>query len=470
MNRHTTDLSSHPAPGAGRGLPRRGASRSLSVGTAVLLLTGLVLGPTSPAQAADPSFTRSTATTGANPNSVAIGDLNGDGRPDVVTADLIGNTVSVLLAGGPTSAPTYTRSTATTGPNPASVAIGDLNGDGRPDLVTADRGSSAVSVLLAGGPTGAPTYTRSTTTTGNSPSTVAIGDLNGDSRPDLVTADFSSSAVSVLLAGGPTDAPTWTRSTATTGSRPQSVAIGDLDGDGRPDLVTADRGSSAVSVLLAGGPTDAPTYTRSTTTTGNGPASVAIGDLNGDGRPDLVTADNLSNAVSVLLAGGPTDAPTWTRSTATTGSRPQSVAIGDLDGDGRPDLVTADSGGDTVSVLLAGGPTHAPTWTRSTATTGNSPNSAAIGDLNGDGRHDLVTADFGSSTVSVLLQVAAAPGAPTAVAATAGNASAAVSFTAPTSDGGSPITGYTVTATDTTTPGNGGQTVTAPAARSRCRV
>ncbi len=77
----------------------------------------------------------------------------------------------------------------------------------------------------------------------------------------------------------------------------------------------------------------------------------------------------------------------------------------------------------------------------------------AIGDLNGDGRPDLVTADFGSNAVSVLLQAAAAPGAPTAVSATAGNASAAVSFTAPASDGGSPITGYTVIATDTTTPG-----------------
>ncbi len=421
--------------------------------------------PSNPSRAVTPrtplSFTRSTATVGSRPFSVAVGDLNGDGRPDLVTADFSSDAVSVLLAGGPTDAPTYARSTATTGRAPFSVAIGDLNGDGRPDLVTADANSSTVSVLLAGGPTDAPTYTRSTTSTGSSPYSVAIGDLNGDGRPDLVTADFGSNAVSVLLAGGPTDAPTYTRSSATTGTNPRSVAIGDLNGDGRPDLVTADLSSDAVSVLLAAGPTDAPTYTRSTTSTGARPTSVAIGDLNGDTRPDLVTTDSGSNTVSVLLAGGPTDAPTYTRSTTTTGTRPNSVAIGDLSGDGRPDLVTTDSGSNAVSVLLAGGPTDAPTYTRSTAPTGgDGPISVAIGDLNGDGRPDLVTADFGSDAVSVLLQggpAATAPGAPTAVSATAGNASAAVSFTAPASTGGSPVTGYTVTATDSTTPGNGGQ-------------
>ena len=140
--------------------------------------------------------------------------------------------------------------------------------------------SNAVSVLLAGGPTDAPTYTRSTATTGDPPFSVAIGDLNGDGRPDLVTADFSSDAVSVLLAGGPTSAPTYTRSTATYRRRPG------LGGDRGPQRRRPPRPrhrrlrrSNAVSVLLAGGPTDAPTYTRSTATTGIAPA------LGGDRRP-----------------------------------------------------------------------------------------------------------------------------------------------------------------------------------------
>ena len=137
---------------------------------------------------------------------------------------------------------------------------------------------------------------------GNLPISVAIGDLNGDGRPDLVVANTHSNSVSALLGNG-----NGTFSAQTqfgTGSAPNAVAIGDLNGDGRPDLAVANLGSNSVSVLLGHG--DGSFGTQVQYATGNEPISVAIGDLNGDGQPDLAVANAsfTSNSVSVLLGHG----------------------------------------------------------------------------------------------------------------------------------------------------------------------
>ena len=110
-----------------------------------------------------------------------------------------------------------------------------------------------------------------------------------------------------------------------TGSSPISVAIGDLNGDGRPDLVTANANSNTVSVLLGNG--DSTLGPKTDYATGSGPYFVAIGDLHGDGRPDLVTANNNSSTVSVLLGNG--DGSFGPKSDYGTGISPFSVAIGD---------------------------------------------------------------------------------------------------------------------------------------------
>ena len=122
--------------------------------------------------------------------------------------------------------------------------------------------------------------------TGLNPQSVAIGDLNGDGKPDLVVANYNSSTVSVLLGNG--DGTFGPKTDYGTGSYPQSVAIGDLNGDGKPDLVTANYNynSGTVSVLLGNG--DGTFGPRTDYATGFDPHSVAIGDLSGDGKPDLV--------------------------------------------------------------------------------------------------------------------------------------------------------------------------------------
>jgi hypothetical protein len=335
-----------------------------------------------------PSFAgaRSYAT-GRTPRSVAIGDLNGDGKPDLATANSGANTASVLLNRGDGSF--QAKRVYRTGRGPESVAIGDLDGDGKPDLATANSG--AVSVLLNKGD-GSFQAKRDYATGGAS--SVAIGDLNGDGKPDLVTAIgcFPCAGVSVLLNRG--DGSFQPNLDYPTDFGSDSVAIGDLNGDGAPDLATANDLGYSVSVLLNRG--DGSFQPKRDFEYGSRPRSVAIGDLNGDGKLDLATANRgrYHDRVSVLLnrGDGSFRAP---RAYYATYSESHSVAIGDLNGDGKPDLATAN-----VSVLVNRG--DGRFRAKLDYRTGGFPQSVAIGDLNGDGKPDLVAANL-VDTVSVLL-------------------------------------------------------------------
>jgi hypothetical protein len=176
---------------------------------------------------------------------------------------------------------------------------------------------------------------------------VAIGELNGDGKPDLATADFDTNTVSVLLnLGHDSFRP---KKQYATGRHPMSVAIGGLNGDGKPDLATANLDANTVSVLLnrGGGSFRAKLDYRA----GGAPRSVAIGDVNGDGKPDLVAVNADANTVSVFLnSGGGNFQP---KLDYATGRRAVAVAIGDLNGDGKADLVTSNLHANSVSLHLA---------------------------------------------------------------------------------------------------------------------
>jgi Ca2+-binding RTX toxin-like protein len=138
-----------------------------------------------------------------------------------------------------------------------------------------------------------------------------MGDFNGDGLSDLATANYNSSDVSILLNTTPTGAGTPTFATKVdfpTGANPRGVSIADINGDGKPDVATANSGSSGVSILLNTTPTGAGTPTFAPQVpfpTGNGAASVSIDDINGDKKPDLAVANAISNTASILLQTTP---------------------------------------------------------------------------------------------------------------------------------------------------------------------
>jgi len=299
---------------------------------------------------------KADAGTGANPQSVAIGDVDGDGKPDLAVANNTDNTVSVLRNTSTAGAVSFaTKVDYATSIRPLSVAIGDVDGDGKPDLATANLNNNNVSVLRNTGTAGTVSFaTKIDYATGNRPFLVAIGDVDGDGKPDLATANYSDNTVSVLRNTSTAGTVSFaTKVDYATGINPYSVAIGDVDGDGKPDLAVANNGSNTVSVLRNTGTAGTLGFAAKVDYgTGSIPYSVAIGDVDGDGKPDLAVANYSDNTVSVLRNTGTAGALGFaTKVDYGTGIRPNSVAIGDVDGDGKPDLAVANFFTSNVSVL-----------------------------------------------------------------------------------------------------------------------
>jgi hypothetical protein len=341
---------------------------------------------------------------GADPNAVAVADLNGDGRPDIITANggsgfYPGDTVSVLPGNG--DGTFQPQQTFQVGDYPDAVTVADLAGDGRPDIITANAGSfstvgGTVSVLLNNGHGSFPSP--QTYPVGAYPYAVAVADLNGDGKPDLVTANGGDGTVSVLLGQG--DGTFQPQQTFPVGGYPYAVAVADLNGDGIPDIITSDGSSRTVSVLLGNG--DGSFQTPQTFRAGGYSDALAVADLNGDGIPDIITADRDHGTASVLLGNG--DGTFQTPQKYDVGEGADALAVADLNGDGIPDLIAASYYG-TVSVLLGNGDgTFQP---QQSFNAGGEPTSVAVADLNGDGIPDIITANRGSygrgvGTVSVL--------------------------------------------------------------------
>jgi hypothetical protein len=231
------------------------------------------------------------------------------------------------------------------GLQPYCVAVADVNGDGKMDLISANYGDNTLIVLTNSGK--GVFIAASTNAVGGGPDSVAAADVNGDGKPDLISVNYADDTLMVLTNNG--DGTFTASSTNGVGSFPFNVAVADVNGDGKLDLICANTGANTLTVLTNDG--DGTFTVSATVTVGNSP-SVAAADVNGDGKPDLISANYTDNTVTVLTNNGD---GTFTFSSTTTnsgGSLPFYVAAADVNGDGTPDLISANYSDNTLAVLL----------------------------------------------------------------------------------------------------------------------
>ena len=333
--------------------------------------------------------------TGVDPASVAVGDFNGDGQLDLVTGDYDDDTESVFLGNG--DGTFLPRVFFPTGSCPLSLTVADVNADGKMDLIVTDHDANTVSVLLGNGDgTFQPNVTYPT---GVTPVSVVVADFNGDGKLDMATSNATDKTVSVLLGNG--DGTFQAHVDYPTGAKVLGVALGDFNGDGKTDLVTSNYNTNTVGILLGNG--DGTFQPHVDYPTGNRPNSVTVVDLNKDGKADLVMAnyDNTSHTISILLGSGDGSFPTHVEYvTGPTPKGPYSATPGDFNGDGKLDLVTANGNGNTVSVFMGNG--DGTFQTNVDYTLVGAAKAVSVSDFNQDGAPDLAVPN-GAHSLSILL-------------------------------------------------------------------
>lgn len=328
--------------------------------------------------------------TASAPSSVAMGDMNGDGKLDLAVANSSSTSVSVFMNSG--TGNFLAKVDYTTGSSPIALAMGDLSGDGRPDIAVANATSNTVSVFISSGTGNLAAKVDYTTAT--DPQGVAIADFNSDGKGDIVTSNLLSASVSVLMNKG--DGTFNSKFDYSVGSAPQDVTAGDVDGDGKIDIIAANWSSNSVSVLLNNGNGTFASAVDYTTT--SNPESVVVADLNADGKLDIAAAGD-GGAVSILINNG--DGTFASKVDYTAGTVPRDIAVGDINGDGKPDLAVVNRDSTNVSVFMNNG--NGTFASAVNYTTGTTPFSLAIGDVNGDGKADMAVAASGSDRINIYL-------------------------------------------------------------------
>ncbi len=357
------------------------------------------------------SYTYAVGNSDCGPNVVAVADFNGDSKLDVIipkygfrwadpgTPTGWGNSCTVLTNGSGSGF--AISGTLSTGRGPCWTTAADVNGDGHADVICANQTDNTLTVLTnsgSGGFTGGGTLP-----VGVGPACVTAADLNSDGKLDLVSANGNANTLTAWFndgAGGFTS-----NATFTVGNGACGVAATDVNRDGFMDLISANRNDNTLTVLSNNG--DGTFGAAATLAVGSKPFNVRASDVNGDGYPDLISVNWGANTMTVWVNNGSGGFGSVT--TYAVGSYPSTVAVGDFNGDGSADLICANTGPNPGTLTVYTNNGSGSFVHNTTLTVGGYIPNVVAGDVNGDGKLDLICPNFYDGTVSVMLNTSAFP-------------------------------------------------------------
>ncbi|MDR3752059.1 MAG: Ig-like domain repeat protein [Terracidiphilus sp.] len=335
---------------------------------------------------------------GVNPSYIVTGDFSGNGKTDVAAAGKSGNLLAVLPNDG--SGNLQKPILYSLSKTPSALAAADFNSDGHADLALANA-DGTVSILLGqGGGVFSPLSDISAAA--GELSSIVAGDFNKDGKSDLAVTQANSTALTVLLGAG--NGAFLPGVAYSVGNNPVDLIAADVNGDQVLDLIAVNQSANTFSVLLGNG--DGSFASSVDFVAGNTPIAAVAADFNGDGHMDLAIANSQGQSISLSLGKG--DGTFRSARSYKAGLQRKAIAAGDLNGDGRSDLVVANfcghdsscSSNGSVAVFLAsqdGSYTQAATYAL-----GSGPVAVALADLNGDKKLDLIALNRNDKTLTIM--------------------------------------------------------------------
>lgn len=354
-----------------------------------------------------------TTPTNANPSYTATADLDNDGKLDIINANYNDASISVFRNTSTKSMSSFSPGIRfISGARTNHVFIADIDGDGKQDAITVNELGNSISILRNTSSTGTINFAdKIDFSTGNTPYSVAIGDLNNDGKPDLAVSNFQDNSITIYLNTSTVGLINLSYSTSSIsnigGLQPWALKIRDIDNDGINDIITTNFGSNNLSIFkntLTNGIVSF--ASPNTSLAANAPNAVIVDDIDKDGFLDIAVTNTSTNQVSIFKNITTNNAINFApKKDIPTETFPYSLDIADFDGDGLLDLAVANGVDNSISVFRNTTDNDGISFSgKGLFSTYLNPYSVSTGDLNNDGKADLISGNFNGKNVSYLLQ------------------------------------------------------------------